>query len=103
MRSCHFIFVILKIAIYHKNVDDDVICCFRKSLKSLIFLMPLLGITNILHHIWPHPLGGSWVRFAVWSITTHFLYAFQGVFVALAYFFLDRKVHKSLGIKYYKI
>ena len=50
----------------------------RKSFKSLLFLLPLLGITNILHHVWPNPLRGSWVFFAVWSITTHFLYSFQG-------------------------
>ena len=66
---------------------------FRKSLKSLFFLLPLLGVTNILHHVWPNPLRGSWQSFAVWSFTLHFLYSFQGVFVASVYFLFDKKVH----------
>ena len=64
----------------------------RKSLKSLFFLLPLLGVTNILHHLWPNPLRGSWPSFAIWSFTTHFLYSFQGVFVASVYFLFDKKV-----------
>jgi hypothetical protein len=39
---------------------------FRKSLKSLFFLLPLLGITNVLHFVWPNPLRGTWLSFAVW-------------------------------------
>ncbi len=73
------------------NEDSD-INQIRKSLKSLLFLLPLLGITNILPHLWPNPLRGSWVSFAVWSVATHFLYSFQGVFVACVYFFFDKKV-----------
>ena len=65
---------------------------FRKSLKSLFFLLPLLGVTNILHHLWPNPLRGPWPSFALWSFTTHFLYSFQGVFVASVYFLFDQKV-----------
>ena len=65
---------------------------FRKSLKSLFFLLPLLGVTNILHHLWPNPLRGPWPSFALWSFTTHFLYSFQGVFVASVYFLFDKKV-----------
>ena len=30
----------------------------RKSLKSLFFLLPLLGVTNALHYMWPNPLKG---------------------------------------------
>ena len=67
----------------------------RKSVKSLFFLLPLLGITNVLHFVWPNPLRGSWLSFAVWSITSHFLYSFQGVFVASVYFLFDDKVRKS--------
>ena len=65
---------------------------FRKSLKSLFFLLPLLGVTNILHHLWPNPLRGPWPSFALWSFTTLFLYSFQGVFVASVYFLFDQKV-----------
>ena len=61
-------------------------------MKSLFFLLPLLGITNVLHFVWPNPLRGSWLSFAVWSITSHFLYSFQGVFVASVYFLFDDKV-----------
>ena len=67
----------------------------RKSVKSLFFLLPLLGITNVLHFVWPNPLRGSWLSFAVWSITSHFLYSFQGVFVASVYFLFDDKVRKT--------
>ena len=69
-----------------------VISFFRKSLKSLFFLLPLLGVTNVLHFVWPNPLRGSWQSFAVWSITSHFLYSFQGLFVASVYFLFDDKV-----------
>ena len=67
------------VLIRNRSNDTHVaLCDCRKSFKSLLFLLPLLGITNILHHVWPNPLRGSWVFFAVWSITTHFLYSFQG-------------------------
>ena len=68
---------------------------FRKSLKSLFFLLPLLGITNVLHFVWPNPLRGTWLSFAVWSFASHFLYSFQGFFVASVYFFFDDKVWYS--------
>eukprot|EP00095_Tigriopus_kingsejongensis_P003874 maker-scaffold387_size188669-snap-gene-0.20 protein:Tk03874 transcript:maker-scaffold387_size188669-snap-gene-0.20-mRNA-1 annotation:"pigment dispersing hormone receptor" len=74
------------------NEESTDVTQIRKSLKSLLFLLPLLGITNVLHHLWPHPLRGSWISFAIWSITTHFLYSFQGLFVACAYFLFDKKV-----------
>jgi len=67
----------------------------RKSLKSLFFLLPLLGITNVLHFVWPNPLRGTWLSFAVWSFTSHFLYSFQGFFVASVYFFFDDKVSEG--------
>ena len=70
---------------------------YRKSLKSLFFLLPLLGITNILHFLWPNPLRGSWQSFAVWSFISHFLYSFQGLFVASVYFLFDDKVINSLN------
>ena len=65
---------------------------FRKSAKSLFFLLPLLGISNVLHFVWPNPLRGSWQSFAVWSVTSHFLSSFQGLFVASVYFLFDDKV-----------
>ena len=77
-------------SIFGHNVVLSYPC--RKSLKSLFFLLPLLGVTNILHHLWPNPLRGSWPSFAIWSFTTHFLYSFQGVFVASVYFLFDKKV-----------
>ena len=78
----------------HSIFEPNVVfsCPRRKSLKSLFFLLPLLGVTNILHHLWPNPLRGSWPSFAIWSFTTHFLYSFQGVFVASVYFLFDKKV-----------
>ena len=57
-------------------------------------LLPLLGVTNVLHFLWPNPLKGSVLSFAVWSFTTHFLYSFQGVFVASVYFLFDDKVKR---------
>jgi len=94
------IFILLNVArvlfTHLSGFEDADVTQIRKSFKSLLFLLPLLGITNILHHVWPNPLRGSWVFFAVWSITTHFLYSFQGVFVACVYFFCDQKVKKTL-------
>ena len=78
----YIIFLVIVIFFFH----------FRKSVKSLFFLLPLLGITNVLHFVWPNPLRGSWLSFAIWSITTHFLYSFQGLFVASVYFLFDDKV-----------
>ena len=49
----------------------------------------------MLHFVWPNPLRGSWLSFAIWSITSHFLYSFQGVFVASVYFLFDDKVRIS--------
>ena len=37
-------------------------------------------------------IEGSWLSFAIWSLATHFLYSFQGVFVASVYFLFDDKV-----------
>ena len=76
----------------YQLIQNEILLYFRKSLKSLFFLLPLLGVTNILHHLWPNPLRGPWPSFALWSFTTHFLYSFQGVFVASVYFLFDKKV-----------
>ena len=87
----------------HSIFEPNVVfsCPRRKSLKSLFFLLPLLGVTNILHHLWPNPLRGSWPSFAIWSFTTHFLYSFQGVFVASVYFLFDKKV--VIETKFFRI
>jgi len=78
------------------NEASDNTSQVKKSVKSLFFLLPLLGITNVLHFVWPNPLRGSWLSFAIWSITSHFLYSFQGVFVASVYFLFDDKVKDTL-------
>ena len=83
------------VCVFSFNLDKKMHLYFfrcRKSVKSLFFLLPLLGITNVLHFVWPNPLRGSWLSFAIWSITSHFLYSFQGVFVASVYFLFDDKV-----------
>ncbi|BFG00368.1 PDF receptor [Drosophila madeirensis] len=65
----------------------------RKAVRAAIVLLPLLGITNLLHQ-WP--VLKSATNFAVWSYGTHFLTSFQGFFIALIYCFLNGEVRACL-------
>lgn len=71
----------------------------RKAVRAAIVLLPLLGITNLLHLV--PALKTAW-KFAVWSYVTHFLTSFQGFFIALIYCFLNGEVRtvllKSLAV-----
>ncbi|KAH8362109.1 hypothetical protein KR084_000661, partial [Drosophila pseudotakahashii] len=65
----------------------------RKAVRAAIVLLPLLGITNILHQMAPLKTA---TNFAVWSYCTHFLTSFQGFFIALIYCFLNGEVRAVL-------
>ncbi|KAH8286756.1 hypothetical protein KR018_005131, partial [Drosophila ironensis] len=65
----------------------------RKAVRAAIVLLPLLGITNILHQMAPLETA---TNFAVWSYGTHFLTSFQGFFIALIYCFLNGEVRAVL-------
>ncbi|XP_030080102.1 PDF receptor isoform X2 [Drosophila hydei] len=71
----------------------------RKAVRAAIVLLPLLGITNLLHLV--PALKTAW-KFAIWSYVTHFLTSFQGFFIALIYCFLNGEVRavllKSLAV-----
>lgn len=67
----------------------------RKAVRAAIFLIPLLGITNILN-MTEAPLDRTPFEFALWSYTTHFLTSFQGFFIATLYCFLNNEV-KIIG------
>lgn len=64
----------------------------RKAVRAAIFLIPLLGITNILN-MTEAPLDRTPFEFALWSYTTHFLTSFQGFFIATLYCFLNNEVN----------
>ncbi|KAH8418939.1 hypothetical protein KR222_005735, partial [Zaprionus bogoriensis] len=64
----------------------------RKAVRAAIVLLPLLGITNLLHLV--PALKTAW-KFAVWSYVTHFLTSFQGFFIALIYCFLNGEVSST--------
>lgn len=61
----------------------------RKAVRAAIVLLPLLGITNLLHLV--PALKTAW-KFALWSYSTYFLTSFQGFFIALIYCFLNGEV-----------
>ncbi|ALC48422.1 Pdfr, partial [Drosophila busckii] len=58
----------------------------RKAVRAAIVLLPLLGITYLLHLV--PTMKTAW-KFAIWSYVTHFLTSFQGFFIALIYCFLN--------------
>lgn len=66
----------------------------RKAVRAAIVLLPLLGITNLLHQLAPLKTA---TNFAVWSYGTHFLTSFQGFFIALIYCFLNGEVSGGFG------
>ncbi|XP_037935677.1 PDF receptor [Teleopsis dalmanni] len=71
----------------------------RKAVRAAVVLLPLLGITNLLHLV--PTLNTPW-KFALWSYGTHFLTSFQGFFIAMIYCFLNGEVRavllKSLAV-----
>lgn len=62
----------------------------RKASRGTLFLVPLLGVTTIFNMIGA-PLDKSALEFALWSYPTHFLTAFQGLFIAICYCFLNNE------------
>lgn len=75
----------------------------RKAVRAAVVLLPLLGITNLLH-MTEAPLHRSAFVFAMWSYTVHFLTSFQGFFIAMIYCFLNGEVINQFEIKnLYKI
>lgn len=67
----------------------------RKAVRAAAVLLPLLGITNVLHII-QAPIKRSAWEFALWSYITHFLTSFQGFFIATIYCFLNGEVRTAL-------
>lgn len=66
---------------------------FRKAVRAAIFLVPLMGISNLLHLVDCRNFNQAW-KFAVWSYTSYFLSTFQGFFVAILYCFLNGEVSR---------
>lgn len=73
----------------HSPVLNNLILSCRKAIKAALFLLPLLGITNVLVMI-EGPTEP--VKFALWSYTSHFLVSFQGFIISLLYCFLNGEV-----------
>lgn len=62
----------------------------RKAVRAAIFLLPLLGIANLIF-LFFHQFDEAW-KYALWSYTAHFFASFQGFFVAVLYCFLNGEV-----------
>lgn len=65
---------------------------FRKAVRAAIFLLPLMGIANILFLVDYRIFKKAW-KFALWSYVTYFITTFQGFFVAVLYCFLNEEVN----------
>ncbi|XP_018329327.1 PDF receptor [Agrilus planipennis] len=63
----------------------------RKAVKAAIFLLPLMGIANILFVVDFRLFKSAW-KFALWSYTTFFVTSFQGFFIAVLYCFVNGEV-----------
>lgn len=74
----------------HNTVINSI---FRKAVRAALFLLPLMGISNLLHLVDCRNFNQAW-KFAVWSYTSYFLSTFQGFFVAILYCFLNGEVSR---------
>lgn len=68
----------------------------RKAVRAAIFLLPLMGIANILFMVDFRLFKKAW-QFALWSYTTYFLTTFQGFFIAILYCLLNGEVSREKG------
>ena len=72
---------------------------FRKTVRALSLLLPLLGTGNVLNMV-RAMLGKHKWEFAMWSFSAHFVSFFQGLLVALMFCFLNREVSSELTIRF---
>ncbi|XP_022919237.1 PDF receptor isoform X2 [Onthophagus taurus] len=68
----------------------------RKAVRAAIFLLPLMGIANILFIVDYKLFKKAW-KFALWCYTTYFITTFQGFFVAVLYCFLNEEVRTAVS------
>ncbi|KAK9694989.1 7 transmembrane receptor (Secretin family) [Popillia japonica] len=66
----------------------------RKAVRAAVFLLPLMGIANILFIVDYRIFKKAW-KFALWSYITYFITTFQGFFVAVLYCFLNEEVRSA--------
>ncbi|XP_077302140.1 pigment-dispersing factor receptor isoform X2 [Arctopsyche grandis] len=83
--------LVMKLRQSHTSEVEQV----RKAVRAAVVLLPLLGITNLLH-MTQAPLEKTALEFALWSYTTHFLTSFQGFFIALLYCFFNGEVRTAI-------
>lgn len=67
----------------------------RKAVRAAIFLLPLMGIANILFLVDYRLFKNAW-KFALWSYSTYFLTTFQGLFLSVLYCFFNGEVQAAL-------
>ena len=72
---------------------------FRKTVRALLVLLPLLGTGNVLNML-TGMLGKHKWEFALWSFSAHFVSSFQGLLVALVFCFLNREVSSELTFRF---
>lgn len=71
----------------------------RKAVRAAIFLLPLLGIANVIF-LFFHQFNEAW-KYALWSYTAYFFASFQGFFVAVLYCFLNGEVQSAIKTSFY--
>ncbi|GLV37741.1 Pigment-dispersing factor receptor [Carabus blaptoides fortunei] len=91
-----FLFNIIRILIVKlKQTHTSELEQVRTAVRATLFLLPLMGITNIIGMTDSHVGGEVW-QFALWSYITHFVTSFQGFFVALLYCFINGEVRVAV-------
>lgn len=83
--------LVLKLRQSHTSEIQQV----RKAVRAAIFLLPLMGIANILFMMDYRLFKKAW-KFALWSYSTYFLTTFQGLFLSVLYCFLNGEVQAAL-------
>ncbi|XP_008193265.1 PDF receptor isoform X2 [Tribolium castaneum] len=87
--------LIVKLRESHTSEIEQV----RKAVRAAIFLLPLMGIANILFWM-GYRFTQGW-KLALWSYTSYFLNTFQGFFVAILYCFLNGEVQTAVKNSFY--
>ncbi|XP_055354141.1 corticotropin-releasing factor receptor 2-like [Paramacrobiotus metropolitanus] len=100
--TVNFIFLVLIIIILvtklrANNAVETV--QLRKAIKATFFLVPLLGISNLLFFANPRDKGPAEKAYLVVNLV---LKGSQGIFVALIYCFLNSEVRMAIQKKFYR-
>lgn len=90
-QTCEIVQVRYVVPFFVNKHRNNSVFFNRKAVRAAIFLLPLMGIGNLLYHVDYRSFNKGW-QFAVWSYSTYFLNTFQGFFIAILYCFLNGEV-----------